>query len=334
MNALYSLLAVVMLVLAVAVGTSVAGLQWLFGMVIPCVAVTVFILGIIIKVWKWATVPVPFCIPTVCGQQKSLPWIKYNPLESPPNKIYVLARMALEVLTFRSLFRNTKFELTEDRRLIYGTGSSQLLWLAAMAFHWCFLIILLRHLRFVTEPVLCFVPLIQELDGFLQIGAPRLYLTSIIIVVALGFLFVRRIMTPQLRYISLPSDYFALFLLLGVTISGDLMRYFTKVDVVKVKELVMGLVTFQPDLSVLQEIGLPFYIHLFLVSVLVAYLPFSKMMHMAGVFLSPTRNLANDSRVRRHINPWNPDVDVHTYDHWEEEFKDKLIAAEIPLERD
>ncbi len=334
MNALYSLLAVVILVLAVSVGTSVAGLQWLFGMVIPCVAVAVFLIGVIIKILKWAAVPVPFCIPTVCGQQKSLPWIKHNPLESPPNKLFVLARMALEVLTFRSLFRNTKFELTEDRRLIYGTGSAQLLWLAAMAFHWCFLIILLRHLRFVTEPVICFVPLIQELDGFLQIGAPRLYLTSIIIVVALGFLFLRRIMSPQLRYISLPSDYFALFLLLGVTISGDMMRYFTKVDVVKVKELVMGLVTFHPDLTVLQEIGLPFYIHLFLVSVLVAYLPFSKMMHMAGVFLSPTRNLANDSRVRRHINPWNPDVDVHTYDHWEEEFKEKLIAAEIPLERD
>ena len=46
---------------------------------------------------------------------------------------------------------------------------------------------------------------------------------------------------------------------------------------------------------------------------LFAYFPFSKLMHMGGVFLSPTRNLANNNRMRRHVNPWNPEVEVHTY---------------------
>jgi nitrate reductase gamma subunit len=139
-------------------------------------------------------------------------------------------------------------------------------------------------------------------------------------------------MDPKLRYISLPADYFALFLLLGVTLSGVLMRYITKVDMVKVKELAIGLLSFHP--AVPQGIGLPFYVHVFLVSILLAYFPFSKLMHMAGVFLSPTRNLTNASRMRRHINPWNYDVKVHTYEEWEDDFRDKIKAAGLPLERE
>ena len=72
---------------------------------------------------------------------------------------------------------------------------------------------------------------------------------------------------------------------------------------------------------------------MFLLSILIAYFPFSKLMHMGGVFLSPTRNLANNNRMKRHVNPWNAPVKVHTYEEWEEEFKDKIKAAGLPLER-
>ena len=74
------------------------------------------------------------------------------------------------------------------------------------------------------------------------------------------------------------------------------------------------------------------FVHLLLVSVLAAYFPFSKLMHMGGVFLSPTRNLANNNRAVRHINPWNYPVKIHTYAEWEEEFRDKIEAAGLPLE--
>ena len=238
--------------------------------------------------------------------------------------------MALEVLFFRSLFRNTKTELKSGQRLVYG--SEKYLWLGALAFHWCLLIILLRHLRFFTEPVPSFVLFLQSLDGFFQIGVPILYITDLVIVAALTFLFLRRILDPKLRYISLAADYFAIFVLLGIIISGVLMRHFFKTDIVEVKKLVIGLVTFWPGIP--QGVGLLFYIHLFLVSVLLAYFPFSKLMHMAGVFLSPTRNLANNNRVRRHVNPWNYPVEVHTYDEWEDEFRDKMKAAGMPVEKE
>jgi hypothetical protein len=54
---------------------------------------------------------------------------------------------------------------------------------------------------------------------------------------------------------------------------------------------------------------------------------------MGGVFLSPTRNLANNNRMKRHINPWNYPVKVHTYEEWEDEFRDKLEAAGMPVEK-
>jgi len=102
-------------------------------------------------------------------------------------------------------------------------------------------------------------------------------------------------------------------------------------DIVRVKELAQGLFSFHP--TVPEGIGTIFYIHLFLVCVLLAYFPFSKLMHMAGIFLSPTRNLSNNSRFVRHVNPWNPDVEMHTYEEYEEEFRDKMIEAGLPVEK-
>jgi nitrate reductase gamma subunit len=335
MNALYAFIAIVALVLLPILGVSAAGLNVLFGVIVPYAAISVFLVGIAYRVLKWATVPVPFRITTVCGQQKSLPWIESSPLESPSNGFQTALRMALEVLAFRSLFRNTSISLAGDeqspgaKRIIYSPNF--FLWLGAIAFHYCFLVILLRHFRFFTEPVAFFVPWIQSLDGFFQVGAPVWHMTNLIIVAALGYLLVRRFTNPQVRYISLPADYFPLFLLLGIAISGILMRHFFKVDVVKAKELTMGLIGFHPVVP--EGIESIFYVHLFLVSALVIYFPFSKLMHMGGVFLSPTRNLANDNRARRHVNPWNYPVEVHTYKEWEEEFRDKLEAVGIPLDK-
>ena len=103
------------------------------------------------------------------------------------------------------------------------------------------------------------------------------------------------------------------------------------VQIVQVKELGIGLVTGNPVIP--EGIGTLFFIHLFLVCVLLAYFPFSKLMHMGGVFLSPTRVLANNNRAVRHVNPWNYPVKTHTYEEYEEEFRDKMIEAGLPVEK-
>ncbi|MEK7741890.1 MAG: respiratory nitrate reductase subunit gamma, partial [Nitrospirota bacterium] len=149
---------------------------------------------------------------------------------------------------------------------------------------------------------------------------------------AVTYLFLRRVFIPQVKYISLAADYFPLFLIFGIAASGVLMRYFYKVHIVGVKELAMGLVSLTPVIP--QGIGVIFYIHLFLISILLAYFPLSKLMHMAGVFLSPTRNMVNNSRMVRHINPWNYPVHVHTYEEYENDFREKMKKAGIPVEKE
>jgi nitrate reductase gamma subunit len=146
------------------------------------------------------------------------------------------------------------------------------------------------------------------------------------------YLTLRRISNPQVRYISLLSDYFPLLLLLGLALSGLWLRHLQKTDVVGVKELMMGLITFSP--TVPETLSLVFYGHLLLACSLIAYFPFSKLVHMAGVFLSPTRNMANDTRKARHINPWDYPVKVHSYEEYENEFREKMKAAGIPVDKE
>ncbi len=137
---------------------------------------------------------------------------------------------------------------------------------------------------------------------------------------------------PQVGYISLIADHFPLLLLLGIAGTGVCMRYFSKVDLIGIKELAMGLLRLSPGVP--EGIAPLFFVHLFLVSVLFMYFPVSKLMHMGGVFMSPTRNLANNNRAKRHINPWDCPVKVHTYEEYEDEFRDVMKAADMPVDKD
>jgi len=334
---MYSLLAVIVLslisYLLVEVGS---GFKVLFGIIIPYLAIIVFIVGFINRVMNWARTPVPFRITTTCGQQKSLPWIEPNRIDNPFSKRAVVVRMFLEIVFFRSLFRNTRMKLKEGPKITYNL--ELFLWVGALAFHYAFLTVLIRHMRFFMEPVPFLVQMLESVDSFFRIeimydiarfGLPGVYLSGIVLLAAVVYLFLRRVFIPNVRYISLAADFFPLFLIFGIAFTGILMRYVTKIDVVAAKELTMGLVTFHPTIP--EAVSSIFYVHLFFVSVLLMYFPFSKLMHLGGVFLSPTRNLTADTRASRHVNPWNYPVHIHTYEEYEDEFREKMVEAGLPV---
>lgn len=316
---------------------SAAGLQWLFGVVIPYLAVAVFVVGFVRKVMGWARSAVPFAIPTTGGQAKSFPWIKDAKIDNPSSTMGVALRVALEVLTFRSLFRNTRTKMNGGK-LSYHLEI--FLWVGALAFHYAFLTVLLRHTRLFLEPVPWCVQMLETIDSFFRIeiiypdfqfGLPAVYLSGIVLLAAVTYLGVRRIVIAPVRYISLASDYFPLILIFGIAFSGIMMRYVTKVDIAAAKQLTMGLVTLHPVVP--EGISPVFYVHLLLVCTLLAYFPFSKLMHMGGVFLSPTRNMLGNTRAYRHVNPWNYPVHVHTYEEYEEEFREKMVEAGLPVDK-
>ncbi|TAL35318.1 MAG: menaquinol oxidoreductase [Spirochaetes bacterium] len=305
------------------------GLQSVMGIALPYAGLSLFLAGMLYRVIRWVKTPVPFNISVTCGQQRSLPWVRPEPLDNPHNSLYTSARMLVETFLFRSLFRNTRAG-RNGAVIVYG--SDKWLWLGSMAFHWMLLVISVRHLRLFIEPVPAWIDAFQQVDGIFSLGLPPLLISNVIIAAALAYLFMRRVVNRKIASLSLFQDYFLLALVAAVVLSGMYVRYFGRVDLLAVKQFAIGLLSFQP---VLPAGAAPFfYMHVVLVSVLAAAIPASKIVHLAGIFFSPTRNSAADSRRRRHVNPWNPPVAVHTYEEWEDEFRDRLVKSGYAVERD
>jgi len=279
--------------------------------VLPYIAFTIFVVGVIYRIVYWARSAVPLKIPTTAGQQPTFKFIRrtwIDKIDSPSNKFWTAIRMLFEVFLFRSLFRNTRYYIEKAGKNV----DTRWLWLFALLFHYSLLIIVIRHLRFFTNPTPEFVSLIEYLDGLVGVAiVPPLLMTGVLALVALAFLWGRRIFLAKERSISLPSDHLILFLMAVILVSGLLLRYVIKADLSYVKMFALSIVTFKPPSpEVLENLHWLFLIHFTFVCITIAYLPFSKVMHFAGVWFSPTRNMPNDNRMRRHINPWDPNPDI------------------------
>jgi len=176
-----------------------------------------------------------------------------------------------------------------------------------------------------------FTDFLDHADGFLDVTLPTFYITDAVVLAAISFLVFRRLTDAKMRLISLQTDYFPLFLITAIVVVGILMRYMARLDIMPVKDHMLRLVNFSVDAP--GEIGTLFYVHLFLVSVLAIYFPFSKLMHAGAIFLSPTRNLPNNSRQKRHVNPWNSDIKFRTYSEYEDDYREKMKKANLPIEK-
>ena len=328
------LLAVLALAFAAWLGAGGGRVEPLFSVILPYGAGIAFLGGLSWRVLFWARSPVPFNITTTCGQQYSLPWFRSSRLDNPHTRWGVAGRLLLETLLFRSLLRNVKHEWVEGKgdppRLVYK--ASPALWIGALVFHYSLLLVLLRHARFFLDPAPGWLAGIEGLDSFLRVGSVAFFLSGLALVLAALFLLLRRLFTPWLRYLSLPADFFPLYLLLGIALTGCLLRYSSRVDIQAVKHFCLSLARLRPVAPA--GLGPLFHVHLALVSVLLAYLPFSKLVHMACLPLSPTRNLLGAARMAHHENPWNYPVHVHSYEEYENEYRAKMKAAGIPLEKE
>lgn len=324
------LVMVAVLALIPFIGVQYAGLSYLFGVIVPYLAALLFVAGFLYRMVDWLKRPLPFNITSTCGQQKTLDWIHHDKIESPTKPWHAAVRVLSEVLLFRSLFRNNKAEVRKGPDITFA--SSKWLWMGGLVFHWSLLIIVLRHARFFFVMVPGFADYLDQADSFLDVTLPAFYVTDALALSAITFLFVRRVMDAKLRIISLPTDYFPLFLLGGIVAAGVVMRYIAKVDVMPVKDQMLRLMSFSFEAP--GEIGALFYVHLFLVCVLLLYFPFSKLMHMGAIFLSPTRTMLNNTREKRHVNPWNAPVKFRTYAEYENEYREKMKKAKLPVEKE
>jgi nitrate reductase gamma subunit len=222
-------------------------------------AAAILVFGLAWKIRDFARTPAPLLIPTT---------------PAPTSQSGVVLRMAREVVLFESLFKSNLW-----------------IWLFGWVFHAGLALVLLRHLRYFTEPVWDWVALVQPFGiyaGFAMAGG-------------LAALWARRFLVERIRYISTPSDHLMLALLLAIAATGLAMKFLMHTDIVAVKTFFLGLMMLQ-----IQPLpGDPLlYAHLSLVALLMIVFPVSKLLHAPGIFFSPTRNQIDNPREARHQAPW------------------------------
>lgn len=228
-------------------------------------ATAILVLGLAAKVIQYWKTPSPLKIPTT---------------PAPLTKTGAALRVGREVVFFESLFKSNKW-----------------IWLLGALFHASLALVLLRHLRYFTEPVPLWVLLVQPFGAY----------GGFAMVIGLLGLWFRRIGIERIRFISTPADHLMLALLVGIGASGLMMRFVARTDIIEVKAFFLGLMymDWQPLPSD------PFLlIHLGLVVLLMVIFPFSKLLHVPGVFFSPTRTQPDDARERRHLAPWAAPLDA------------------------
>ena len=223
-------------------------------------AATLILLGgVAYKVYEYARTSAPLKIPTT---------------PAPTTAGGVAFRMFREVVFFESLFKSNLW-----------------IWALGWLFHVGLALVLLRHLRYFTEPVNFIIAFIQPFGMY----------AGFAMAAGLAGLWARRILVERMRYISTPSDHLMLALLLGIAGSGLMMKFVMHTDVVGVKIFFLGLLAFEVN-PLPADPGL--YLHLAMVALLMIVFPVSKLLHAPGVFFSPTRNQVDNPRETRHLAPW------------------------------
>jgi len=234
----------------------VSGLTFIFTLLFYA-ASAIIVVGLVYRIRLYAITPTPLRIPTT---------------PAPITGSGVVARLFFEVTLFNSLFKSNKW-----------------IWLFGWLFHAALLFVLLRHLRYFTDPVWGWVNIIQPFGKY----------AAFIMVLGLCGLWARRFLVDRVRYISSPSDHLMLALLIGIGLTGLGIKYVAPTDIVALKAFVLGLLYFdwQPMPGDLLLVA-----HLTLVVLLMIIFPFSKLLHAPGLFFSPTRNQIDNPREKRHTN--------------------------------
>ncbi|MEW6440611.1 MAG: respiratory nitrate reductase subunit gamma [bacterium] len=175
-------------------------------------------------------------------------------------------RIFREIFVFESLFK-----------------SNRGLWGGTWVFHAGLLLVLAGHARLVAEfPRLrsAFGVATDQADALGQwIGGG-----AGILVLAMGcYLLARRLVIRSVREISGREDYLVLGVLLAVIVSGDALRFMPGSDLAETRAFLRGLFLLQP---VTAPSHLLFLIHFLLAQALLIIVPFSKFMHIPGVFFT------------------------------------------------
>ena len=226
-------------------------LQIILYYIFPYTTVVVFFGGIIYKIVSWMRTPKPTAALT---------------LYPKPDGVKRGAAMTADQIVFPSLFKQ------------------KVLWIFGVMLHLALLGIVVGHVRIFGEP--------QFFWDFVRLNEHGVHLFAYIIGGAVGIAFlislivllVRRFY-GTMRKVTVPIDILFLLLLIAIALTGDYMRFFMDINMVEIQTYFASLFRFSPIITT--TIQIPTYIiHNVLTQVLIMYIPFSKLVHIIGSFIT------------------------------------------------
>ncbi len=145
---------------------------------------------------------------------------------------------------------------------------------AALTLHWGLLIVIVTHIvGFIGGAVGS-----PALVGFFRWGA---MFGCMLLIFGATWALVRRLVVPQLRAMSTVEDYIVLVFLIVITALG---LHYAVIQMAfgvsyAVGPWLVGLLTLQPDASLISGAPLVIRLHMILAMLFLAYLPFTKLVH-------------------------------------------------------
>lgn len=225
-------------------------MKFFIGQVMPYITVTIFLLGLLWRAWRWT------------GALRI-----HNITLSPfaRNWADTIGIILAQILFF---WNPWKF----DRPL----------WVGAWPMHVALAGVLGGHVLGIYFLGTQFIYIGLSVAASKQASVLLGQLIGVVFLVALLYLLYRRIAIEKVRAVSAPSDYLHLLLMLAIVVVGDLMRFLpsAELEYEEARHFLAGLFTFHP-------VPIPdnwyFIIHFLLVQILMIVFPFSKLVHPLGM---------------------------------------------------
>jgi len=228
---------------------SVNTYEFIVGGIVPYLAVLTFVAGMAYRFKVWFKTPQP-------GKMTLFP--------APPGS--TAKAVLAEALFFPSLFKGDK-----------------LLWTASWVFHATLVLAFVGHIRVFSG----LADSIMLAAGMTPADIDKMSLMTgvaagVILFASAFLLLTRRVAFSRVREISGVGDFVALLLLLGILATGDLLRFGPHFDLAQTRQWAWSLLRFSP---VVPRNPI-FLVHALLALLLIAYIPFSKVLHFGGIFFS------------------------------------------------
>lgn len=228
--------------------------RFIVGAILPYLALMVFIAGMSYRIYVWTKLPSP----------------SITLFPSPPTGAANFLNTVQEALFFKSLFQG-------DRTL----------WFFAWSFHAVLALIFLGHFRVFANVDGIFFALGMTQEGIKAMSGGVGGAAGVLIMATLLLLLFRRVTLARVREITGPGDYLALLLLLAIIVTGNLMRFGTDhFDLTLTRNYFAGLASFSGVTEAAVLKNNLFLVHMGLSLLLLICIPFSKLLHLGGIFFT------------------------------------------------